>query len=99
MPRKARIDYPGGVHHLIVRGIEWKRIFQDDQDRNAFLDRLGLLLLESKTTCFAWALLPNHVHLLVRSGEISLAGLMGRLLTGYRSEERRVGKEWRSRWA
>lgn len=83
MPRRARIDYPGGIHHLIVRGIERKRIFQDDQDRNAFLDRLGLLLLESKTSCFAWALLPNHVHLLVRSGVISLAGLMQRLLTGY----------------
>ena len=83
MPRKARIDYPGGVHHLIVRGIERKRIFQDDRDRNAFLDRLGFLLLESKTSCFAWALLPNHVHLLVRTGVISLAGLMRRLLTGY----------------
>jgi REP element-mobilizing transposase RayT len=83
MPRKARIDYPGGVHHLIVRGIERKRIFQDDRDRNAFLERLGFLLLESKTSCFAWALLPNHVHLLVRTGVIFLAGLMRRLLTGY----------------
>jgi putative transposase len=83
MPRKARIDFPGGVHHLIIRGIERKRIFQDDQDRNAFLDRLGLLLLESKTSCFAWALLPNHVHLLVRSGVIPVAGVMRRLLTGY----------------
>ena len=83
MPRKARIDYPGGVHHLIVRGIERRRIFQDDQDRNAFLDRLGFLLLESKTSCLAWALLPNHVHLLVRTGRIPVADLMRRLLTGY----------------
>jgi REP element-mobilizing transposase RayT len=83
MPRKARIDYPGGVHHLIVRGIERKQIFRDDQDLNSFLDRLGSLLLESKTSCFAWALLPNHVHLLVRTGVIPLAGLMRRLLTGY----------------
>jgi len=67
MPRKARIDYPDGVYHLIVRGIERKRIFRDDQDRNGFLDRLGLLFLESKTSCFAWALLPNHVHLLIES--------------------------------
>jgi hypothetical protein len=52
MPRKARIDYPGGVHHLIVQGIERKRIFQDDRDRNAFLDRQGFLLLESETSCF-----------------------------------------------
>jgi putative transposase len=83
MPRKARIDYPGGIHHIIIRGIERKRIFQDDQDRNAFLDRLGFLLLESKTSCFAWALLSNHVHLLVRTGVIPVAGLMRRLLTGY----------------
>ena len=62
MPRKARIDYPGGVHHLIVRGIERKRIFQDDRDRNAFLDRLGFLLLESKTSCFAWALRPTTFY-------------------------------------
>jgi putative transposase len=75
MPRKARIDFPGGVQHLIIRGIERKRIFQDDQDRNAFVDRLGLLLLESKTSCFAWALLPNHVHLLVRSGVIPAIGV------------------------
>jgi len=61
MPRKARIDYPGGVHPLIVRGTERKRIFQVDRDRNAFIDRLGFLPLESKTSCFAWALLPNHV--------------------------------------
>ena len=67
MPRKGRIDYPGGVHHLIVRGIERKRIFQDDRDRNAFLDLLGFLLLESKTSCFAWALLRNHVHFPVRN--------------------------------
>ena len=83
MPRKARIDYPGGVHHLIIRGIERKRIFQDDQDRDAFLDRMGILLLESKTSCFAWALMPNHAHLLVRTGVVPLSNLMRRLLTGY----------------
>jgi putative transposase len=53
MPREARIDFPGGVHHLMVRGIERKRIFRDDQDRDALLDRLGSLLLETQTACLA----------------------------------------------
>jgi REP element-mobilizing transposase RayT len=41
MPRKARIDVPGVLQHIIIRGIERKRIFFDDRDRNDFLDRLG----------------------------------------------------------
>ena len=54
MPRKARIDMPGALHHLIIRWIERKRIFRDDQDRNNFLERLGKILLESKSPCYAW---------------------------------------------
>src|SRR5512135_928250 len=83
MPRQARIDMSGALPHLIIRGIERKRIFRDDQDRNSFLDRLGLILVESKTACYAWALLSNHVHLLLRTGQAPLATVMGRLLTGY----------------
>ena len=83
MPRKARIDMTGALHHLIIRGIERKRIFRDDQDRDSFLNRLGKILAESKTACYAWALLPNHVHLLLRTGQVPLAGVMGRILTGY----------------
>jgi len=58
-------------------------IFRNNGDRDAFLDRLGELLLESSTSCYAWALLSNHVHLLLRTGSIPLAGIMRRLLTGY----------------
>ena len=83
MPRKARIDMPGALHHLIIRGIERGRIFRDDQDRNSFLGRLGKILAETKTPCYAWALLPNHCHLLLRTGKVPLASVMGRLLTGY----------------
>jgi len=61
MPRQARIDAPGALQHLIIRGIERRKIFQDDQDRDRFLNRLGDLLLETTTPCYAWALLPNHV--------------------------------------
>ncbi|MGB9698137.1 MAG: transposase [Thermodesulfobacteriota bacterium] len=83
MPRKSRLDMPGALHHLIIRGIERKKIFRDIQDRENFLIRLGRILAETKTACYAWALLPNHVHLLLRTGELPLADVMRRLLTGY----------------
>ena len=83
MPRQARIDTPGALHHLIIRGIERKKKFYDDLDRNNFLDRLDLILTESETPCFAWALIPNHLHLLLRTGVVPIATVMRRLLTGY----------------
>lgn len=83
MPRKARIDAPGALHHIIVRGIERKVIFKRDIDRSDFLERLDLILSASTTPCYAWALMDNHVHLLIRTGMVPLATIMRRLLTGY----------------
>ena len=83
MPRAARLDAPGAVHHVIIRGIERRNIFKDDRDREELLERLGRLLAATKTACYAWAMLPNHAHFLFRSGPVPLATLMRRLLTGY----------------
>jgi len=83
MPRQSRIDAPGALHHVIIRGIERTVIFRDDQDRESFLDRLGEILMESSTPCYAWSLLSNHAHFLFRTGRIPLARVMRRLLTGY----------------
>ena len=59
MPRKARIDAPGALHHVIVRGIERRKIFLDDTDRDDFIERLSNIIDETQTACFAWALIPN----------------------------------------
>jgi putative transposase len=83
MPRKARIDAPGALHHIMARGIEGRPIFQNDHDRKDFLKRLALLIEETETKCLAWALLPNHFHLLLISGAAPVAKVMLRLLTGY----------------
>ena len=83
MPRKARIDAPGALHHIIARGIERRKIFRDDQDQDAFVNRLGMVLGDTHTDCFAWALIPNHVHLLLRTGHTPITTVMQRLLTGY----------------
>jgi REP element-mobilizing transposase RayT len=83
MPRKARIDAPGALHHIIVRGIERRKIFSDDDDRYSFIERLGTILEQTGTECFAWALIPNHFHLLLRTGSHPVAHVMRRLLTGH----------------
>jgi REP element-mobilizing transposase RayT len=81
MPRQARIDAPGALHHIIVRGIERKKIFKDDVDRDKFLERLGGILADTKTTCPAWATIPNHFHLLLRTGATPISSVMRRLLS------------------
>ena len=83
MPRKARIDAAGALHHIIVRGIECRKIFRDDADRDAFLARLGKVIDETQTDCFTWALIPNHFHLLLRTGLTPISTVMRRPLTGY----------------
>ncbi|MBW1931255.1 MAG: transposase, partial [Deltaproteobacteria bacterium] len=67
----------------MARGIERREIFKDDKDRNSFLDRLAIILEETQTQCYAWALIPNHFHLLLRTGPTPLSRVMRRLMTGY----------------
>lgn len=83
MPRKSRIDAAGALHHIMARGIEKSLIFQGDSDRDHFLNRLGEILTATKTPCYAWALMPNHFHLLLRTGAVPISTVMRRLLTGY----------------
>ncbi len=73
MPRKSRIDAPGALHHIITRGIDRRKIFKNDGDRDHFLSRLGDILTETKTACYAWALIPNHFHLLLRTSNVSIS--------------------------
>ena len=83
MPRQARIDAPGALHHIIARGIERRRIFRTRKDYLDFIDRLSSLLDSTGTRCYAWALIPNHFHLLLKTGSVPIATVMRRLLTGY----------------
>ena len=83
MPRGPRLDAPGVLHHVMVRGIERRPIFRDGADRDDFVERLATLTEAGALTIFAWALLPNHAHFLVRTGTRPLARSMRALLTGY----------------
>jgi putative transposase len=83
MPRGARLDAPGTLHHVILRGIEKHKIVDDDNDRENFISRMGEIALDTDTSIFAWTLMTNHAHILLRSGDISLPTFMRRFLSGY----------------
>ena len=102
MPRQPRLDAPGLLQHVMARGIERRKLFRDDKDRNSFLDRLADILKETQTQCYAWALIPNHFHLLLRTGPTPLSKVMRRLMTGYavtfNKRHRRSGHLFQNRY-
>ena len=96
------MDYPGLLYHVIVRGIERRNIFEDNADKESFLSRLGMLLNETATPLYAFALLSNHAHLLLHRGQTPLSTIMRRLLTGYalyfNKRHRREGHLFQNRY-
>ena len=83
MPILARLDATDVLHHIMIKGIERRKIFRNNKDLDDLLERLSVLLPETNTFCYAWALVSNHAHFLFRSGDTGIATLMRRLLTGY----------------
>jgi putative transposase len=103
MPRQARLDVPGLVHHVMARGIEGRDIFRDDEDRERFLARLAEgVERPGGPRLYAWALMSNHFHLLLRAGEGLLSPMMRRLMTGhavfYNLRHRRQGHLFQNRY-
>ena len=120
MPRLARLDSrpprlspagrddggqaPGVLHHIIIRGIERRKIFRDDKDRDNLLERLSDLLPATNTACYAWAFLGNHIHLLVADDgdrEVipkSIKLIAGRTGQEYNQRKSRKGAFWEDRY-
>jgi putative transposase len=84
MPRRARLDAPGTLHHVMIRGINKRKFVNNVADRKNFVKRLGELAAGTKTSIYAWALMTHHAHIQLRSAEIGLSAFMRRLLTGSR---------------
>ncbi|MDP2683380.1 MAG: transposase [Deltaproteobacteria bacterium] len=83
MSRQARLDAPGALHHIMVRGINKANIFDDNQDKERFLERLGQNVKDGDCSVFAWVLMDNHVHILFKSGNHGISAVMRKLLTWY----------------
>src|SRR4030043_2402645 len=83
MPRQARLDISGALHHIMVRGVNKSDIFEDDQDKTLFLERLGQNVIDGKCSVYAWVLMDSHAHILFKSGERGISAVMRKLLTWY----------------
>lgn len=102
MPRRARLDIPGALHHVMIRSIERRDLFADDHDRQQFLNKLGEYVLATGSSVYAWALMRNHVHLLLRSGPSGMPAVLRKLLTWYalyfNKRHRRTGHLFQNRY-
>ena len=83
MPRKARLTVPGAVYHIMSKCLPMYQLFSDDDDREFFLTLLTTYLERTKSKCYAWCLMSNHYHLVLRSGSEELWRLMKPLQMRY----------------
>ena len=83
MPRSARLKSASDIYHVILRGINRQRIFEDDDDYRKFLSVLYKYRDECGFTVHAWCLMPNHVHLLMQEGREPLGIVFRRIGASY----------------
>ena len=76
MVRPLRIEYPGALYHVTSRGDRQGAIFDDDQDRTAFLNVLSEVVSRFRWRCHAYRLMGNHFHLLLEVGRVPLSKAM-----------------------
>ena len=102
MARKPRVEYDGAFYHVIVRGNQQQRTFQDDQDRIAYLERLEHYRQRYGFRLFAFCLMSNHVHLLLETKTVPLSKIMQGIqfsyTQSYNRRHRKVGHLFQGRY-
>ena len=83
MPRRAREKSKTGVYHVIFRGINKQRIFEEEQDYRKFLYALKDQQPKSEYEIYAYCLMTNHIHLLMKEGEEELGTVFRRIASKY----------------
>ncbi len=83
MPRLARLDAPGVLHHIIARGNRHEKIFRNKDDYQLYLNFLSEYKDRYGFSLYAYTLMPNHVHLLIEVGEVPLSRIMQNLQFRY----------------
>ena len=83
MPRASRRKSHSGIYHIMVRGINRESIFHDDEDRRHFLNLLIHSRLPDAFDLYAYCLMRNHFHLLIRERSDDISRTMKRINTRY----------------
>ena len=82
MARPLRIEFPGALYHLTMRGNAHQDVFLDDKDRDGYLSLLGREIQQQHWRCYVYCLMNNHYDLLTETPEGHLVSGMRRLLFG-----------------
>ncbi|SHK58493.1 REP-associated tyrosine transposase [Desulforamulus aeronauticus] len=102
MPRHQRILSENGTYHVMIRGNERKNLFLDEEDKQKFIEILNTKKEETGFLIFAYCLMDNHVHLLVRESIEGLATIMKRINVSYvyyfNQKNRRTGHLFQDRF-
>ncbi|WP_404404928.1 transposase [Jeotgalibacillus malaysiensis] len=83
MPRTSRIVSKSGIYHISIRGVNRQLMFYDDADRTFLLNKLLFLKVETGFQLYAWCLMDNHIHLVIKEEHISISKIMQRLNASY----------------
>lgn len=76
MARKPRIEYEGAFYHVITRGNQRQRVFKGDDDFQKYISLLAFYKERYKYSLYAYALMSNHVHLLIETRQIPLSKIL-----------------------
>nr|WP_320024129.1 transposase [uncultured Acetobacterium sp.] len=82
MARQARFKSTTGIYHVILKGLDGRNIFLDDSDRSVFMEKLNKARETGGFQLYAYCLMDNHVHLLIKEGE-ELGTSIKRITVGY----------------
>jgi len=83
MPRTARRKSETNIYHIMIRGINRQNIFVDDEDNEKFINTLAKYRREMEYELYAYCLMGNHIHLLVKEGNEVLSNTMRRIGASY----------------
>ena len=83
MPRHPRVHAEGLLYHVMARGNDGQKIFVNESDYRAFIERLRTVHQRYPFSLYAYALMPNHFHLLLEVHRFPTARILQSLLTGY----------------
>ena len=102
MPRKPRVLVDGGIYHVFSRVTRREQVFKDRKTAEVFVDQLARIKARDEFVLFAWVLLANHYHLLLRTTTVPLPRTMASLQVGFAKRFNRfhgfVGPFWQGRY-
>ncbi|MHC5545066.1 transposase [Singulisphaera rosea] len=97
MPRRLRLQYPDAIYHVMARGNGQQDIVTDDEDRCRLQDHLRLAAARCSWRVYAFVLMTNHLHVVLKTPEPNLARGMQGFLSAYANawtRRHRFGDLW-----